>query len=57
MNLLQHWIKEIHSELDLDDGTVKVEVTVNCWGAKSRKERVFNKEAWEQIKQAGVWEE
>lgn len=57
MNVLEHWIKEIHNIEDLKDGFVKVDVTIDCWGSIERKNREFTKRNWESIKEKGYWAE
>lgn len=63
MNLLEHYIKKIHSERiltedwtkDFDHGFVKVDITVNCYGSLSRVTTVFSDDEWEKIKSVGYY--
>lgn len=53
MNVLEYIIEEVHSEKDLNNGYVKVDITVNCWGCIERKTRTFMKDTWEYLKAEG----
>lgn len=55
MNTLEHWIDEIHSIEDLQNGHVRVDVTINCWGSIERKKREFTKKGWQGIVERGFW--
>lgn len=67
MNLLEHYIKEIHSAQDVSDKFEKatgrkpteplyeVDVTVNCYGAVERKREFMSKSEFEQAKKHGYF--
>ena len=67
MNLLEHYIKEIHSVQDVSDKYEKaigrkpkeplyeVDVTVDCYGVVERKRRFMNKSEFEQAKKQGYF--
>lgn len=67
MNLLEHYIKEIHSVQDVSDKFEKatgrkpkeplyeVDVTVNCYGAVERKIKFISKSEFEQAKKQGYF--
>ena len=67
MNLLEHYIKEIHSVQDVSDKFEKatgskpkepwyeVDVTVNCYGAVERKRKFISKSEFEQAKKQGYF--
>lgn len=44
MNRLEYLIEEIHSEEDMGDGYLKVDVTTNSWGSKNEKQGNLQKE-------------
>ena len=62
MNLLEHYIKEIHSVQDVSDKYEKairhkpkeplyeVDVTVDCYGVVERTRKIMSKSALEQAK-------
>lgn len=67
MNLLEHYIKEIHSVQDVSDKYEKairqkpkeplyeVDVTVNCYGVVERMRKIMNKSEFEQAKKQGYF--
>lgn len=52
MNLLEHYILEIHSEEVYED-LVIADVTINCYGRKERKKHVETRKNWEREKKQG----
>ena len=67
MNLLEHYIKEIHNVEDVSDNYEKairqkpkeplyeVDVTVDCYGVVERKRRIMSKSEFEQAKKQGYF--
>ena len=67
MNLLEHYIKEIHSVQDVSDKFEKatgrkpkeplyeVDVTVNCYGEVERKRKFISKSEFDQAKKQGYF--
>lgn len=55
MNILEHYIVEIHSEEDAAPGVVRVEFTDDCYGDKRRRQREYPKSMWEDIKERGYY--
>ena len=67
MNLLEHYIKEIHSVQDVSDKFVRatghkpkeplyeVDITVNCYGVIERKRGFMSKSDFEQAKKQGYF--
>ena len=67
MNLLEHYIKEIHSVQDISDKYEKairqkpkeplyeVDVTVDCYGVVERMKKIMSKSALEQAKKQGYF--
>lgn len=58
MNLLEHYIKEIHEEeiLVFEGKTyVKADITVNCHGRVERKKDIFAVSEWEEAKKRGYY--
>ena len=67
MNLLEHYIKEIHSVQDVSDKFVRatgsklkeplyeVDVTVDCYGVVERKRKIMSKSDFEQAKKQGYF--
>ena len=67
MNLLEHYIKEIHSVQDISDKYVRatgsepkeplyeVDVTVDCYGVIERTRKIMNKSDFEQAKKQGYF--
>jgi hypothetical protein len=49
LNLLEHYIKEIHSEKEIDDypNMIEVDVTSNCWGSVQRSKHITSKVQWQ----------
>ncbi len=54
MNLLEHYISEIHSEQTEGD-YVRVVATINCYGSKKVINRLFSKSGWNEIKELGYY--
>ena len=67
MNLLEHYIKEIHSVQDISDKYEKVirqkpkeplyevDITVDCYGVVERTRKIMSKSALEQAKKQGYF--
>ena len=57
MNLLKHYIVEIHSEKQGEKypDMLEVDVTYNCYGSKQRGIHLTFKEHWETDKQKGYF--
>ena len=67
MNLLEHYIKEIHSVQDVSDKYEKaighkpkeppyeVDVTVDCYGVVERTRKIMSKSEFEQAKKQGYF--
>ena len=67
MNLLEHYIKEIHSVQDVSDKFVRatgrkpkeplyeVDITVDCYGVVERKRKFMSKSYYEQAKKQGYF--
>ena len=67
MNLLEHYIKEIHSVQDVSDKyerairqkpkepLYEVDVTVDCYGVVERTRKIMSKSALEQAKKQGYF--
>ena len=67
MNLLEHYIKEIHNVQDISDKFARetgrkpkeplyeVDVTVDCYGVVERKRRIMSKSEFEQAKKQGYF--
>ena len=67
MNLLEHYIKEIHSVQDVSNKFEKatggepkeqlyeVDITVNCYGVVERKRKFMSKSEFEQAKKQGYF--
>lgn len=66
MNLLEHYIKEIHSVTDITEEYAKrgykspeplleVDMTVNCYGVIERKKKQFLKSDFELAKAMGYY--
>ncbi|HZK28254.1 MAG TPA: hypothetical protein VFD00_12040 [Thermoclostridium sp.] len=67
MNLLEHYIKEIHNVQDVSDKYEKairkkpkeplyeVDITVDCYGVVERTRKIMSKSALEQAKKQGYF--
>ena len=67
MNLLEHYIKEIHDVRDVSDKferttgrkpkepLYEVDVTVDCYGVVERTRKIMSKSAFEQAKKQGYF--
>lgn len=67
MNLLEHYIKEVHSVVDVTDEFKKhgaidnsekmlqVDLTYDCYGQVKRTSRYFYKEEWEESQRDGYF--
>ena len=67
MNLLKHYIEEIHSVQEISnkfekatgikpkEPLYKIDVTVNCCGAVERKREIMRKSKFEQAKKQGYF--
>jgi hypothetical protein len=49
MNLIEHFIIEVHEIKEFDDypNIIEVDVTTNCYGAIQRAKQCFSKEKWQ----------
>lgn len=60
MNILKHYIKEIYYEILFYYNGMpyyKVKMLIDCWGSKEIKEKVLDKQTWENYKKQGYYEE
>lgn len=61
MNLLEHYIEEIHSVEEVErqewmNGPyVKVDITIDCYGSIERKTTYYPLSYWESIKEKGYY--
>ena len=67
MNLLEHYIKEVHSVNDItdkfeehcgykpDEPFLEVDLTYNCYGLEKRCRKSFWKSNWETVKKEGYF--
>lgn len=57
MNLVEHYIKEIHGikEYPRDTKYIIVDVTCNCYGVIEREEHFTTKDEWEKEKTNGYF--
>lgn len=61
MNLLEHYIEEIHSVKEVDRQEwmtgpyVRVDATVDCYGNRTREVRHYPLSYWEKIKADGYY--
>lgn len=67
MNLLEHYIKEIHNVQDVSDKferatglklkepLYEVDITVDCYGVVERTRKIMSKSALEQAKKQGYF--
>lgn len=67
MNLLEHYIQEVHSVQDETNNYIqrtgetpkepllKVDLTYNCYGCVERENKLFTKSQWETIKKNGYF--
>ena len=67
MNLLEHYIKEIHNVQDISDKFARetgrkpkeplyeVDVTVDCYGVVERTRKIMSKSEFEQAKKQGYF--
>ena len=67
MNLLEHYIKEIHNVQDVSDKyeeaighkpkepLYEVDITVDCYGVVERMKKIMSKSALEQAKKQGYF--
>lgn len=57
MNLLEHYIEEVHSVTPDENNPdwVEVDLTCNCWGVTERKVYHTRKDVWEQEKEQGYF--
>ena len=57
MNLVEHYIKEIHGikEYPRDPKYIIVDVTYDCYGVVERKEHFTTKDEWEKEKTNGYF--
>jgi hypothetical protein len=60
MNLLEHYIKEIHSEEEMEHFVkgktfVRAKVTTICYGTIEKKEVIYEINEWKRIKSKGYY--
>jgi hypothetical protein len=57
MNLLEHFIIEVHEIKEFDDypNIVEVDVTTDCYGAITRTKDCFSKEEWQKAVERGYF--
>lgn len=64
MNLLEHYIKEIHSVKEYneewtkefpDTQFIEADITYDCYGTIERKKHVWNINTWNRIKENGYF--
>ena len=58
MNLLEHYIKEIKSELEIaqfDKVYIKARLIVECYGVVNETTEIFTEEEWEKVKAQGYY--
>ena len=67
MNLLEHHIKEIYSEVDITDKYIKrtgrvpkermleINLKINCYGKISDKKIIMSESEWESVKDVGYY--
>lgn len=63
MNLLEHYIKEVHSVMDVtnrlaypaSEPMYAVDLTYDCYGAIERKTKHFYKSEWEEAQKKGYF--
>lgn len=55
VNLLEHHIKEIFSETELENDYVEVHFMVNCWGSKEEKKMKLPMTLWQLWKKRGYY--
>ncbi len=64
MNLLEHYIEEVHSIVPCtaewtkelpEQNFLSVDVTYNCYGVIERTTRVFEIEEWDITQKRGYW--
>lgn len=57
MNILEHYIKEVHSirEVPAHPKMIIVDVTCDCWGSISRTSHITDKEEWAKSVERGYF--
>ena len=57
MNLLEHYIKEIHSikEFKKTPDVIWIDVTCDCWGNEERTTHITTKEQWQKDLENGYF--
>ena len=61
MNLLEHYIEEIHSEEEverkdwMEEPFIRVDMTIDCYGNIERKTNIYPLSFWESIKRVGYY--
>lgn len=57
MNILEHYIKEVHSikEIEKYPDMIEVDVTYNCYGSIQRTIHLTNKEQWKKDLEKGYF--
>ena len=57
MNLLEHYIKEVHGikESSARPEWIEVDVTTDCWGDVRRTTHITTKKQWEQDLERGYF--
>lgn len=57
MNILEHYIKEVHEvkEFDKVPGMIEVDVTCTCYGTKRRMKYITGKKQWQKDTERGYF--
>ena len=57
MNLLEHFIIEVHEIKEFDDypNLIEVDVTTKCYGVITRTKHFFKKEKWQKAVEQGYF--
>lgn len=57
MNLLEHFIIEVHEIKEFDDypNIIEVDVTTKCYGVKQITKQSFSKEQWQKAVEQGYF--
>jgi hypothetical protein len=57
VNLLDHYIKEIHGikEIEKHPDMIEVDVTYNCWGSIHRTKHFTSKKQWQKDLENGYF--
>lgn len=55
MNLLEHFIVEIHSTQRISPEMIEVDATTNCWGNIRRAKHILTEAQWQQVIKEGYF--